>query len=47
LVKHEFTIKDKTDIVFSGLGWLRVSGPARVAGWAPEGVAVVTRKAII
>ena len=47
LVKHEFTIKDKTDIVFSGLGWIRVSGPARVAGWAPEGVAVVTRKAII
>ena len=47
LVKHEFTIKDKTDIVFSGLGWIRVNGPARVVGWAPEGVAVVTRRAII
>lgn len=47
LVKHEFTIKEKTDIVFSGLGWIRVTGPARVAAWAPEGVGVVTRKAII
>ena len=47
LVKHEFTITDKTDLVFSGLGWIRVSSPARVAAWAPEGVAVLTRKAII
>ncbi|MBP2620776.1 ribosome biogenesis GTPase YqeH [Streptococcus panodentis] len=47
LVKHEFRIDEKTDLVFSGLGWVRVSGPARVAGWAPEGVAVVTRKALI
>ena len=47
LVKHEFTIKEKTDVVFSGLGWIRVTGPARVATWAPEGVGVVTRKAII
>lgn len=47
LVKHEFTIKEKTDIVFSGLGWIRVTGSARVAAWAPEGVGVVTRKAII
>lgn len=47
LVKHEFTIKEKTDVVFSGLGWIRVTGPARVAAWAPEGVGVVTRKAII
>ena len=47
LVKHEFTIKDKTDLVISGLGWIRVNGEAKVAVWAPEGVAVVTRKAII
>lgn len=47
LVKHEFTIKEKTDVVFSGLGWIRVTGPARIAAWAPEGVGVVTRKAII
>ena len=51
LVRHEFTVKDKTDIVFSGLGWIRVQGkadqPSIVAAWAPEGVGVVVRKAII
>ncbi|WP_303974425.1 ribosome biogenesis GTPase YqeH [Streptococcus merionis] len=47
LVCHEFSIKEKTDIVFSGLGWIRVTGPAVVAGWAPEGVDVVIRKALI
>ena len=47
LVEHVFTIKDKTDLVISGLGWIRVNGEAKVAVWAPEGVAVVTRKAII
>lgn len=47
LVKHEFTLKEKTDVVFSGLGWIRVKGPARIAAWAPQGVAVVTRKALI
>ena len=47
LVQHVFTIKDKTDLVISGLGWIRVNGEAKVAVWAPEGVAVVTRKAII
>ena len=48
LVRHEFTIKDKTDVVFSGLGWIRVQGkadqPTIVAAWAPEGVGVVVRK---
>ena len=47
LVQHVFTIKDKTDLVISGLGWIRVTGTAKVSVWAPEGVAVVTRKAII
>jgi len=51
LVRHEFTVKDKTDIVFSGLGWIRVQGkadqPTIVAAWAPEGVGVAVRKAII
>ncbi|EHD58926.1 hypothetical protein SPAR70_1728 [Streptococcus pneumoniae GA41410] len=47
LVQHVFTIKDKTDLVISGLGWIRVTGIAKVAVWAPEGVAVVIRKAII
>ena len=47
LVEHVFNIKDKTDLVISGLGWIRVTGTAKVAVWAPEGVAVVARKAII
>ena len=47
LVQHVFTIKDKTDLVISGLGWIRITGTAKVAVWAPEGVVVVTRKAII
>ncbi|HHJ7666223.1 TPA: ribosome biogenesis GTPase YqeH [Streptococcus pyogenes] len=51
LVRHEFTIDQKMDIVFSGLGWIRVNGQkdskAIVAAWAPEGVAVIVRKAII
>jgi len=47
LVQHVFNIKEKTDLVISGLGWIRVTGTAKVAVWAPEGVAVVTRKAII
>ncbi|MFC3928267.1 ribosome biogenesis GTPase YqeH [Streptococcus caprae] len=47
LIKHDFTITEKTDIVFSGLGWIRVSGIAKISAWAPEGVAVIKRKAII
>lgn len=51
LVRHEFTIWDKMDLVYSGLGWIRVQAtkeaPITVAAWAPEGVGLVLRKAII
>ena len=47
LVRFEFSIKEKTDIVFAGLGWVTVSKPAVVAGWAPKGVDVLTRKALV
>lgn len=47
LVRFEFSIKEKTDIVFAGLGWITVSQPAIVAGWAPKGVDVIIRKALI
>ena len=47
LVRFEFSIKEKTDIVFAGLGWVTVTKPAVVAGWAPKGVDVLTRKALI
>lgn len=47
LIRHEFMIKEKTDVVFSGLGWIRVNDTAQIAAWAPKGVDVVLRKAII
>lgn len=47
LNRFEFTIKEKTDIVFAGLGWITVTKPCRVAGYAPEGVDVIRRKALI
>ncbi|MCE2142188.1 ribosome biogenesis GTPase YqeH, partial [Streptococcus thermophilus] len=40
LVRREFKITDKSDIVFSGLGWVRVPQKAVVAAWVPEGVDV-------
>ncbi|GCF92323.1 ribosome biogenesis GTPase YqeH [Enterococcus florum] len=47
LVRFEFSIKEKTDIVFAGLGWVTISKPAVIAGWAPKGVDVLIRKALI
>ncbi|WP_404378873.1 ribosome biogenesis GTPase YqeH [Lactococcus lactis] len=47
LVRREFKITDKSDIVFSGLGWVRVPQKAVVVAWVPEGVDVVVRKALI
>lgn len=49
LIKHEFTIKEgKTDIVFSGLGWITVNEPgAKVAAYVPKGVHALLRKSLI
>ncbi len=47
LVRFEFSIKEKTDIVFAGLGWITVTKPGVIAGWAPKGVDVLRRKALI
>lgn len=47
LVKHAFAIDGKMDIVFSGLGWIRVNGKAEIVAHAPKGVGVVLRQAII
>ncbi|MGJ7921448.1 ribosome biogenesis GTPase YqeH [Neobacillus sp. LXY-4] len=49
LVRHEFTIKEgKTDVVFSGLGWITVNEPgAKVAAHVPKGVSVMLRKSLI
>lgn len=49
LVRHEFMIKEgKTDVVFSGLGWITISDPgAMVAAYVPKGVQVMLRKSLI
>lgn len=49
LVGHELRIKEeKMDIVFSGLGWVTVSGKGTtVKAYAPEGVGVSIRKSLI
>ncbi|MGT2935062.1 ribosome biogenesis GTPase YqeH [Streptococcus castoreus] len=51
LVRHEFILDQKMDVVVSGLGWIRVNAQkemkTKVAAWAPEGVSVIVRKAII
>lgn len=47
LVKHDFKITEKTDVVISGLGWLRVANAAHISVHAPEGVGVLLRKALI
>lgn len=49
LVRHEFSIKEaKTDIIFSGLGWITIQDPnVVVAAYAPEGVEVQVRPSLI
>ncbi|WP_035097753.1 ribosome biogenesis GTPase YqeH [Anoxybacteroides tepidamans] len=49
LVAHSFTIKEpKTDIVFSGLGWVTCNEPgAQIVAHVPKGVNVVIRKSLI
>lgn len=49
LVRREFSIKEpKTDIVFSGLGWITVQHPdVVVAAYVPKGVEVMIRPSLI
>lgn len=49
LVRHEFSIKEaKTDVVFSGLGWITVQhSNVVVAAYAPKGVEVFIRPSLI
>ncbi len=49
LVRHEFMIKEeKTDIVFSGLGWITVNEPGvKIAAYVPRGVHAMIRKSLI
>jgi ribosome biogenesis GTPase YqeH len=49
LVRQEYMIKEaKTDIVFSGLGWITVNEPGtKVAAYVPRGVQTVLRRSLI
>ncbi|MFT8424142.1 MAG: ribosome biogenesis GTPase YqeH [Liquorilactobacillus sp.] len=47
LVRFEFKTVQKSDLVFSGLGWITIPAKAVVAGWAPKGVTVTIRRAMI
>jgi ribosome biogenesis GTPase YqeH len=47
LLRHEFNVKSKSDLVISGLGWICVAEKATVAVWAPAGVDVLIRKPLI
>lgn len=47
LVRFEFKATQKSDLVFAGLGWVTINEGAKVAGWAPKGVSVLLRKAMI
>lgn len=48
LKEHQFTIKQPSDVVVSGLGWIAVHElNTKIAMWAPEGIDVFVRKAII
>lgn len=49
LIRQEFMIKEaKTDVVFSGLGWITVNEPgAKVAAYVPKGVQTLLRKSLI
>lgn len=47
LARIQFTPKVKSDLVFAGLGWITVPAGITVSGWAPEGVAVTMRPALI
>lgn len=48
-VRHEFLIRDeKTDVVFSGLGWVTINEPgAKLVTFVPKGVHVLVRKSLI
>ncbi len=48
LKRYEFKIKEKSDLVISGLGWVTIETPDTiVAAWVPKGASVFIRKALI
>ena len=47
LEPHEFKSTEKSDLVIEGLGWVTIPADVSVTGWAPKGVSVLMRPAMI
>lgn len=47
LSRVEFQVSAGSDVVFSGLGWITVHKDAKIAAYAPKGVDITIREAII
>ncbi|WP_281164824.1 ribosome biogenesis GTPase YqeH [Liquorilactobacillus sicerae] len=47
LQRHVFKAQQKSDLVFSGLGWVTIPVGATIAAWAPKETGVTIRKAMI
>lgn len=47
LERFEFKARQKSDLVFEGLGWITIPENVTVAGWAPKGANVLLRRAMI
>lgn len=47
LVEHQFKTDVRSDIVFEGLGWVTVPAHVVVSGWAPKGIDVLIRRAML
>ncbi|UQS83366.1 ribosome biogenesis GTPase YqeH [Bombilactobacillus thymidiniphilus] len=47
LVGQEFNLTTKSDIIFSGLGWISVPANVQVKAYLPTGITLETRQALI
>lgn len=47
LVRKELAIKEPSDVVFPGLGWVTVNTPVRLAAYVPKGIDIFTREKLI
>lgn len=47
LASHTFKIKEKSDITIAGLGWVTCEPGTTVTAWAPRGILVTARQAMI
>lgn len=47
LTKQTFSIKEKSDLVIAGLGWVTIQKPGTVTVWSPKEVDVIKRDSII